>query len=1260
MDRKQPDDFDIETHLAALRPPSTPNESFSRENANLYSIRTWKKYFSLSVLAGLSTETDFHANGIRIDWLQRLVFSKSEGRRKPRSAELSRVLNDGLERAKVLRLEDPIEDLFCELITTAHGDYRIFPGQWEAAAPYTQTLLDAFESLPNGSLKQDALKVIYPLLRLSDELAERASVCRLSPSAGEPKGLISVPNTEALKQLARRVKFTDAELGRLDISKGALAPFLLQPHHFPHISNLEVGETPLVFHPLLSSSNGIIVASPANISLAIRAVIVSTAQKGGMDKYMLSAMLTEQQKYSEESGFWPVRSLELPPPNQHFLRSAVCQFAERRFLHVIQVPATFDQFPQKAFGSVRTLGDEASQAIANDVSKFWQFLEKQPNCQESITVLLLSGWGTPHVLSPPIRDIDAPKHWLYLALSFADAAVLGACDNGKFRDICRILEQVERLEAGGFSFQNVNGILNLFGFWRSTNGNLIPEHHCEIRPPCNLILPTDELLGPRIEAARKRDVRSLPFPDSTFKVVQRTNWDDEGELQPIYGSLEDVAQGRLLGAVFLSGRTWWIESVAESGENREWRYRIWNAVLQWLVTVGPDIIAQFPQAFPVGASNVEISIPVSSDFEGISPSKSRKADLPNTVVGSRESDDRHASVQILPEWLGYLGRIENDAEVELIAAILEKLTNHEAPVVLRKQLSESIHDSIHSKDWRWLHAHQAFTPLDRLASIGLIGQFKEISLSTVSLAKCGSIWGFRERTDDLEVNGEEECRDFLTEYRNYIINELVSYIRRFDRERLVVLAAYSYQAARGEQSHWRKAIRALRAIHGVSADAKAIKRQYAINAVQRAAKSICEIAACESPSVGGANPDDVDLEEMFAKALLLFGNGQLFASIRSGLIKPTLRISPAGDLLSDRSVFETTLRPGAEWMSTRALNEAHEAYKRDRSERSTESKNDKLQIDETLRKVIEAEYGVSAEAVVDLQYALIQIAEERGSGAFVISLSELTNLLAANNHYPSDDPTALLERLTLSRRSSWRDLSTGLTESDIDLGRFDRPFSLINRPLLEVGDSTNRQLLVAPILVGDSTVYSLSGLMNGGLQNQFWVSEEARCYVGAQTHAAGMKFEESVAERLESLGLKTWTRCKLSWALNQKVDKKYGDIDVLAVSADQKRVWVIEAKNLQLCRTETEVAARLSEYRGQMIEDRKGRHRPDKMLRHVKRVQYLRQHSNALCGRLKLTATPDVRGLLIVDAPQPMNFYMLDQLEDGDSAFLDVIDSYNF
>ena len=217
--------WNLEGLAAALSPPDFPDETFDSSNAELHRLVTWKRNFVVPVLAGLSTVPDFHANGIRLDWLQRLVLAHSEGKRKPPSAELSRALNVGLDRAKVLRLEDPNEDLFCDVVVTQRGNFRILAGQWEAASPYTQTLLEAFETLPPASAKTHALESVYSILRLSDEIAERASVDRDTPSGNNPQGFIRLPSDEALKRLARRVRFTNIDLERLGTSKTVLAPF---------------------------------------------------------------------------------------------------------------------------------------------------------------------------------------------------------------------------------------------------------------------------------------------------------------------------------------------------------------------------------------------------------------------------------------------------------------------------------------------------------------------------------------------------------------------------------------------------------------------------------------------------------------------------------------------------------------------------------------------------------------------------------------------------------------------------------------------------------------------------------------------------------------------------------------------------------------------------------------------------------------------------------------------------------------------------
>ena len=740
--------------------------------------------------------------------------------------------------------------------------------------------------------------------------------------------------------------------------------------------------------------------------------------------------------------------------------------------------------------------------------------------------------------------------------------------------------------------------------------------------------------------------------------MQRIEWGQDGNLKPIYGSLADIEAQRLIGAIAVAGQIWWIEAIQDKSNpvSFDWQYQMWNAVMQWLAEVAPQIILDFPKQLPKTASYVRLVVAndasedMDIDFRDIDPSQ--------FLEGSIDIDGI-ATVTVRQEWIEILRSPRNDAEVALITAVLEKILVESKTPPFLKKITASIRRSIPSPDWRWLHSGEVTSFLEKIAASGLVNKFREIPLSASALVKCGSIWRFRNRADGYEFMGEEQCRDFLESYYNFVLKELIAHIKTFNRNQLIVASAQSYQAARGEQHTWRTSIRALRSIHGEGADKIALERQSAMNAVQRAAKVICEIAACESPENGGSMVGQDDLDEMYARALLLFGNGQIYASIRAGIVDPHLKISPAGDLLSDRSVFAKTLTPSTIRLNTKTLNNSANNYVSRNIQQEKEPQG-RLALTDSLRLAIEKEYSCPAEAFVDLQFVLLQLAEERKEDVFTIPRSELISLLAKNKAYPKCDASALLDRLTLVRRDSWFTKTEWLTPRDLDLWRFDRCNSLINRPLLALTDESNPIIMIAPIMVSDAALYALSGLYDGTLHNDFWSSPEARKYAGARADELGRVFEDSIVKLLKSEGLTVSARRQVTSLLQQATEDDMGDVDVFALSAHRNIVWVIEAKNLRLCRTETEIAARMTEYRGKMRKDRRGRDKPDKMLRHLNRVRYLRQHAELLGRNLGLDGVPIIRGLMVVNAPQPMNFHMLEEIDDAKSCMLDdLIETIN-
>ncbi len=239
-------------------------------------------------------------------------------------------------------------------------------------------------------------------------------------------------------------------------------------------------------------------------------------------------------------------------------------------------------------------------------------------------------------------------------------------------------------------------------------------------------------------------------------------------------------------------------------------------------------------------------------------------------------------------------------------------------------------------------------------------------------------------------------------------------------------------------------------------------------------------------------------------------------------------------------------------------------------------------------------------------------------------------------------------------RVGWDDLPAGASTNDFDLAKFDRRFSLIARPIIALSGKSDPELVFAPALIERAIIHNMAGALSGTLQNDFWQSDTMRRFASSAGGEAGIAFNGRVAEALKNLQLRAWPSAKPSWCLNQRATeelKALGDIDVLAAGPGGSCVWVIEAKDLKLCRTLGEAARRLSEYRGKLMQ--KGK--PDKLLRHIRRVSYIRKNASALCDRLALSAPPRVCGLVIVHAPQPMEQINSDAGADGTFVMLSDI-----
>lgn len=1253
MDEDEEDQIDFEALLRAIAPPATPADAIAPDGALGNALSDFDPLQLVIAVAGLQTDPAFQANTVRFEWLTRLALTYCRGTRFLRRANLNRLLNDELAASRIPLLEDPIEDVMVEPVCTQRGAFLIFTGAWEKAGFCTETVLGAFSMLPEGEPREQALEHAYALLALSDALVQRAGLSRFTIGGGTPKGRVKIPSRGSLDALSRRVVFTWHDLADLGIDAGMLAPFVLDPANWADLREQEAGESMLEFRPLLLAEQGLVVAAPGNLSTAVRALFIDTAIGGGMNKRLRVNLLAVQSTLVGQGGL--VRGEgPVQPLASGFARENISELSLGRYVHALFVIEDFEAFPKGAFIFETDADPAFGTAISHAIVTAHRHAVSQPGFRQGVTFLFLAGWGSGLNLE---LDLPPLPGWQIIALSPHDGLLLGACDDATAKDLVWMDLQFRIVRGMGFEFAADNGFLNRFQLWRNTDHAFIPVEEIEVTPPIRVSYDSNLMLNARREAYLTWDRRSLLRPDSVHATVMRmsprTLFEDR---QPIYASYTAVQLGRIASAVVIDD--WypvWFELDQDPDDaQHDDAFETFKAMLEWAGRVLPAALASriAPDTQPIA-----IGLDVQWPAEG-NAVRSPPADhvIAASVHVARDDSKGRARITLGPDWQIGLQRPDNYAEAALAAAVLDVVCAHAGVPRSGNGVAE-VRAILGSNDARWRHAITVNRVIEALKAHGLVPQFEAIPESVSALVRTGVGWATRERDEGPVISGKAACRAFLDEQAALLLASLRAGVRRFRREALIVAALGAVQAAQADERHWGMSARALRAIHGDGSDRRvSFERHAALNVSLRASTIVAELAQAECPALEGLAIGTMDLSELQAHALLYFETIDMIPAIEAGRLEPVLRISPTGIIMRDHSFEENTIR--------RSVRVVHEAQ-RDRADRDYGRRMATGDVDETapssadttdpaLQAAVLAEYGVPLDGFVGLAQACGDLAVERGTGIVILRRSELAKHLVVATDQTPDAIARLLDRLTMPHRNGWDDIPPGANARDFDLGKLDRRFSPIGRPFLALDAEPDPLLAMAPGVVERCILHNLQGAITGILQGDFWTSPRMRSYVGERGRIEGNEFNDTVAERLRGLGLTAYAAAKPAWCFNHKntpAVAELGDFDVLAISPDGSRAWIVEAKDLKLCRTIGESARRLTDYEGRMVDGK-----PDKMLRHLRRVAYARTHAADLAHRLKLAQTPVVAGLLVVNAPQPMEAMLADGNEDARVVMLSDLD----
>lgn len=1165
---------------------------------------------SAALVSGLLTNPALHANTIRLELLVHLLVAYGRGKRQFKARQISTWVNRKLSNTMFAYWEDPVEDVFLSNVTTEEGNFRIFEGIWENSAFYLQRILNVVRTLPEAPNTQKLRREIFAILRLSEEIAARRKLKRYAMGGGQDKGVIRIPSWDRLKSLRRSVVFSSADLEHLGITPSDLAPFLFSPSLRAQLLDQALGDTELERHPIVYETGKWIVMLPAAISVAVRRHVLEWIVSRGYEKSFDQNMVLEYRKLFTKS---PV--LGAPPPAEAVILSkrsqgtSILEFAKQidtgRYLHVIAVVDSIEAYMKHGFSSPDPNVSELSDLIDGQIEKAQSFFTKQKGFKQGLTLLVSCGYGRPSVFRP----LEGMPYWWVEFVSAPDLEILSWIPESSSLYLWRLLDNVRFLAQHGISIGNVNGLLNLYGWSEQTKHLILPAEGQFGADAVEIFIPTDCLAKVRQKIRQVLDAHVLPHPDKGFVLVRREAADsyfpDEAD-KPKYVSIDSVLAGVLLAAWVGKESIWWVEAeYANTGLSRGLVFRVWDAVTNWLHEAVP-VLERFlsEQTDPILLIRLNFD---EAHEEQADPTPEQQLRSCLSVTADQEK----GTIRIVfrDPFFGGFREPKNVAERTLIRAISEGMLRLTGGLLDEYTLDAIVNEIVPNEDARYVHFFEGLHFRDYIRHYDRPEKLF-VDDADEAQSKLGLGWLVQDPADEATFTTAHDSSSFLNRIVAAISERMCDQLKKLDRKDLIEKALWHVEGVEADKRRWERTARAVFALRENKASAKAVATQQLArcNAAEIALRLVVEMAVSECPLEGGASVGALDLTPLMSDVLMMFHLGGCSDAIKKGVMEPEVRVAANGDVLTHVGFRNKIVEPLGRQFGSVQLDHEVSRYEK-HFEPFEPILTVRGRLPDAFLTAFEAEFGLSVDALRGLREALENLAVEKEKCVFVIRKDEILSYCAGSELTTVEVAEIVLDRFALWPRESWDTTpKQGFAKKDWYPWRFGRQLSLMRRPLVRLEDSDNPRYVISPGLLGIGIAYTLSRYYEARVEVSECRTGAMKRWIDDETNRRGHEFAKKVFEAIRALGYEALLEVKMTALLNDKLDKDYGDVDVLAWKTDADKALAIECKDLRFAKTPNEMAEQLNQFSGQVLPNGTR----DQLLRHLDRCELLAERTRRL------------------------------------------------